>query len=710
MKPSITSGLLNRLSPAARTTLISLALGCLTFICYYPVSHLNFIYYDDFGEKGYVVDNTNIQSGFTYESVRWAFTTTRANNWHPVTWLSHILDCRVFGLNPAGHHITSLAFHIANTLLLFLLLQQLTRALWRSTVVAALFGWHPLHIQSVAWVSERKDVLSAFFFLLTLLAYTQYAQKSEARMRRAKSGKQVSGIQFLISGHYWLALVFFVLGLMCKPMLVTLPIILMLLDYWPLQRNKNLQFTIHSLKPLLAEKIPFLILSLASCVITVQAQDTSVVPMDYVPLDWRVGNALTAYSAYLGKTFWPVHLAIFYPFTKIPLWQTINSGLLLTLLTVLLMRKRRSFPSMLTGWLWFLVMLIPVVGLVQVSVQAMADRYVYLPSIGLFILLVWGIADITVDTRLRRTVLWSVAAAALCSCLWLSRWQLEYWRDSVTLFTRAVAVTGENPLVNYFLGNACYVADNLDGAARNYRIVLRSTPDVEDVHYRLGCILQRQSKWPEAQSQFSEVLRLNPSNPFACKFLGDDLSFQGKFTEAATAYADAQQLLPNDQVIQTAARVNAQKAEIQKILDPLLEKIGIHPTAETHAQIAELRELQGNFQEALQHYFAALQLQPEEPKILNNIAWLLVACPDKNLRDGLRAVTLAQRACELSHFEKTIFIGTLAAAYAEAGKFDEAVATAQHACDRAAKNGEADLRQKNQMLLARYRAHKTALE
>ncbi len=566
--------------------------------------------------------------------------------------------------------------------------------------------------------------------------------------QRAGSSRQSSVVSRQKGARYYyaLSLLLFALALMAKPMAVTLPCVLLLLDFWPLRRVAggkaegrgqttevrskeardetgdrrpeggqesvvSSQWAVGSgIKELLVEKIPFFVLAAISCAVTIKAQGESVVPMDYVPAGWRIANCLTAVALYLGKLAWPVHLAIYYPFVKIPLWETLAGGLLLALLTLLFLKKWRTAPALPTGWLWFLVMLVPVIGIVQVSVQAMADRYTYLPAIGIFIAAVWGAADLTARLRFGRTLQLAGAAAVLGACLWLTRWQLGYWRDSVTLFTRAVEVSGENPLGNLFLGNACLEQGDLDGAVRNYRIVLRTAPDSEDVHYRIGFIRQRQKHWPEAETEFNEVLRLNPNNGFAHKFLGDARSAREKYTEAAAAYAAAQQLLPDDRTIQAALAANAQRAEIQKALDPLLAAAQARPTAETEARIAALRELQGFFQAAADHYAAALRLEPDAPQTLNNLAWLLTTCPDPGVRDGRRAVALARRACELTGFQKTIFIGTLAAAQAGAGKFDEAAATAQRACELASKNGEADLLRTNQELMKRYQEHRTAGE
>ena len=708
-----------------RETLICAALSVITLIGFWPVGHLGFILFDD---HDYLTENPNVQGGITAESVRWAFTTTQASNWHPITWLSHMLDYQWFGLNASGHHWVNLGFHIANTLLLFIVLREMmglcpnksigattpqAGTVWCSALVAALFALHPMRVESVAWISERKDVLSGFFMMLTLWAWVRYVQK------------QASGVWRLASGDYWLALGFFALGLMSKPMLVTLPVILLLLDFWPFRRisefgvrpalrslwakdgSSDLKSVPHfpMLRRLIWEKAPFLALSLASSVVTFYAQGVSVVPLDYVPWDSRIENALAAYTAYLGKTFWPENLSIFYPYMQIRPWEVFGSGLLLIFLSVFCIRRMRFQPYLFVGWFWFLVTLVPVIGLAQISVQSMADRYLYLPSIGLFIMVAWGMAGMASVSRSWRTGMTVGAVALLSACLLDTRYQLRYWRDSVTLFSRALEVTGENPMGNFFLGNAFWVSGNLDEAAKNYRSVLRSAPNSEDVHYRLGYILCLQKKWPEAGVQFGEVLRLDPDNAFAHKFLDDALVREGKYADAEAEYSTALQLRPGDVVITEALALLVKKAETAKALTSLYENLKSQPTAEAHARIAALRTTQGEFQDALEHYLAALRLKPDSPDALNNLAWLLATCPDGHIRDGAQAVKYAGRACELTHYHMTPMVGTLAAAYAEAGRFDDAISTAQKACTLATESGDQDLLKRNQELLVLYRAY-----
>ena len=717
-----------------RETLICVALSAIVLTGFWPVGHLGFILFDD---HNYITENPNIQAGITVESVGWAFTSTYSSNWHPVTWLSHMLDCKLFGLNASGHHWMNLGFHIANTLLLFIVLRQMTHAVWRSALVAALFALHPLHVQSVAWVSERKDLLSGFFAMLTLWAYVRFVQKSEVGSRKSEVETSAFLPAFrppplpVITG---LALVFFALGLMSKPMLVTLPLILLLLDFWPLGRIPDFGFRISDLKSilqprkwawprgaalrgftpasfkhLLFEKLPFAVLSLVSCIVTFQAQNTaeSVVSLDLIPWYLRLENVLVSYAAYLGKFFWPVNLAVFYPYPQIPLWKVFGSGLLLIGLSVFCLRRMRFQPWLFAGWLWFLVMLLPVIGLVQVGMQSMADRYTYLPSIGLFIMAAWGMAGIAAISRRWRTGMAAGAAGLVLACLLETRLQLGYWRDSVTLYSRAVEVTRENNDIGYYLlGTAYGESGNLDEAVRNFQTALRITPKYENAHYQLAHILFLQKKFEAAEAQFDEILRLNPSHADAHKHLGDTLAAQGKYAEAEAEYSNALQLRPDDATTRKALAVVTLKAESENNLSNLYGALKVLPTPETHAQIAAIRTTQGQFQDAAGHYIEALRLSPDSPDVLNNLAWLLTTCPDARVRDGIQAVKYARHACELTHYGVAPIVGTLAAAYAEAGQFDDAISTAEKACALASESGDPDLLKKNQELLALYRAHK----
>ena len=458
-----------------------------------------FINYDD---DVYVTDNPPVQSGLTFSGLSWAFTTMHSGNWHPLTWLSHMLDCQLFGLNPGEHHLTNVVFHVANSLLLFLWFLYFTRSLGCSFLVAVLFALHPMHVQSVAWVAERKDVLSTFFWLLTMWAYVWYAERP--RLTR-----------------YVLILVCFSLGLMAKPMLVTLPFVLLLLDYWPLGRLslKGSAAVEASSKSgsrvannrLVYEKLPLFVIAAFSSVVTVYAQKEAgaVWTFQTLPFANRIANAMVAYVSYLGKMFWPAHLAVFYPLSShtLPIWQALAAGLVLVVLSLLALRLARRHPYLLVGWLWYLCTLLPVIGLVQVGEQAMADRYTYVPFIGLFIVLVWGMADLAARWHAPRFLL-PVGAGVVLSALMICTWvQVRYWRDSITLYEHSLEVTRSNSLIHNNLGMALAAQGKMDQAEAHYAEALRLNPDNARAHNNLGMALAAQGKMDQAEAHYAEADR-----------------------------------------------------------------------------------------------------------------------------------------------------------------------------------------------------------
>jgi protein O-mannosyl-transferase len=693
-----------------RNLFICLLLAGISLGAFWPASHLGFIVYDD---NDYVVQNPHVQAGITADSIGWALTTTHVGNWHPVTWLSHMLSWQLFGPKAAGHHWVNLGLHIANSLLLFTVLRALTGAVWRSALVAALFAWHPLRIESVVWISERKDVLSGFFFFLTLWAYARYAHKQSrvepSSLRFAAPGSRGSSAKTAIQAldprrwtlDYYLALVFFALGLMSKPMLVTVPLILLLLDFWPIQR-----FNRSTVSRLLFEKCPFLALSLAFGIVTIRAQSGAIADLEDIPLDSRFGNAMAAYVAYLGKFIWPVNLSIFYPYAEVPFGKILGSGLLLISLSVFCIWQARSRSYLLAGWCWFVVMLLPVIGILHVGRQSMADRYTYLPAIGLSLMVVWGLAEMARRSKPGRAALSLGAAGLLLAGFLDTRYQLRFWRDSVTLFTRSLELTRKNNYESYrLLGNLALASGDLEAAAQNYRSALQIAPSLEEVHYSLGVVLFRQKQFAEAGVEFGEALRLNVNNVDANMGLGHVLVNQGKYAAAEIEYANALTLRPEDRTIQTALMKTRLKAEGEQALAPFYEILKSQPTPEVHLQVAAILTIQDKFQDAAEHYRATLQLKPDSADALNNLAWLLTTCPDTRVRSGAEAVRYAERACELTQYREPTIVGTLAAAYAEAGRFDEAVATAQKACAQATASGQPELLKRNQELMELYRAH-----
>src|ERR1035441_9069762 len=445
---------------------------------YWPLFHCGFVNYDD---PEYVTNNLMVRQGLSLAGFRWAFSTMHAANWHPLTWLSHMLDCRLFGMNAGNHHATSLLLHIANALLLFSVLRRMTGALWRSALVAALFAWHPLHVESVAWISERKDVLSTFFGILSLGAYARYVEKFKAQRSKAEvqspklvvSGpwsvvRGTSSIFHLLSSiFYLLSLALFACSLMSKPMLVTLPCLLLLLDFWPLQRLKL--STLNSQLSTVFEKLPFFALSLASSIITLVAQQHAVVPVAAFPPGQRIANAVAAVADYVTSMAWPAHLAVFYPYVPRPAWQVLGSAVLVVVVSWLGLRSVARWPWLLTGWLWFLVTLTPVIGLIQVGSQSMADRYGYIPLVGLFIILTWAVAEWAGKDLRRRRFTALVVLPALTMCAALSFLQTRFWVSTQTLFAHATAVSDNNFLAHNMLGFELAEQGRLDDALANFQ-------------------------------------------------------------------------------------------------------------------------------------------------------------------------------------------------------------------------------------------------
>ena len=525
-----------------RATLICLLLGLVTLAVYWPATHFDFTNYDD---PDYVIYNLPIQHGFTRAGLIWAFKSSYASNWHPLTWMSHMADCALYGLQPGGHHLTSLLFHAANAVLLFLVLTQLTGAQWRSALVAALFAWHPLHVESVAWISERKDVLSTFFWLLTMAAYGKYA-----------SGFKVQGSRFKV--YYVLALLCFALGLLSKPMVVTLPFVLLLLDFWPLGRSAECGMRSAELNErvkldfgfLVMEKIPFFALAALDCLATFWAQKATnaVVSAVALPVPERLANALVSYVLYLWKMLWPVDLALPYPYShEGTFWPAAGAGLLLLLISAGTIWRARQQPHLLVGWLWFLGTLVPVIGLVQVGIQFMADRYSYVPLIGIFIMVAWAIPGAWARWPRPGFVFGAVVAGALLFLLAGAEVQLQYWRNSVTLFSHTVAVTRNNILAEYNLAVALAQSGDDDQAIVHYKNALAITPNrVEtgynsqpQAHFNLGLIYRTRKQWTEAATQFRACVENDPGLARAHANLGVALVALGRVPEATEEFRTA---------------------------------------------------------------------------------------------------------------------------------------------------------------------------
>jgi len=702
--------------------LVCLALAVVTFAAYVPVVGNNFINLDD---PDYVTQNPVVQQGFSWNAIKWAFGAFHTCNWHPLTWLSHMLDCQLYGLDPAGHHLTSLAFHVANTLLLFLLLENLTARIWPGAFVALLFGLHPMHVESVAWVAERKDVLSAFFFLLTLLCYARAVRSDPLSQRFSAAGKwpmttteatsspAAPRVTCYQSRFYWLALLLFALGLMAKPMLVTLPCVLCLLDYWPLGR---IQFPLRSqsfsiFRRLALEKIPFFVLTAISCGITFIAQyQFSVQPLTEVPLVMRLAHTPVAYAWYVLKLFWPANLSVFYPLRPSQPSEVVGALVLIALLTWLACRLRRGRPYLLVGWFWFLVMLLPVSGLIQVGNQAYADRYSYLPYIGLFIILAWGFPALLTKWRYGKVFLSAGALLVAVACFSLTLAQVRVWKDTRTLFGHALALDDDNYVAWCALGVEYVLGGNTDQAINCFR---RAT--AIDVKYymawnNLGRALYDKKEFNEALSAYQMAVQCAPKFPpsrgAVYYNLGDLYLAMGRFADAITNLQKAVELIPaQPEIYQDLACAFARNHQPEQATVQFQNAFRLQP-GDVGAELALAGSLSdsGKSSDAINHFYRALALDPDSVAALNNLAWLLATGPDAALRDGHEAVCLAEHACQVTGYKEPLLIGTLAAAYAEAGRSNDAVAAAEQARSVALAQGQKEIAAKNEQLLELYKS------
>jgi protein O-mannosyl-transferase len=700
-----------------RPAFICLWLALIPLLVYVPVFQAQFIGFDD---DEYVFANPHVLGGITLANLRWAFVTTHAANWHPVTWISLMLNSQYFGSSAGAFHAVNLFLHVANTLLLFLWLYDSTAAKWRGALVAALFALHPLHVESVAWISERKDVLSALFWMLALIVYTDYA----------KTGR---------ISRYFFALLLFGIGLMAKPMLVTLPIVLLLLDYWPLGR-----FAERRTLRLLIEKLPFLAFSIASSVVTLFAQHGvhAVASLDIAPIFVRAQNAPIACIAYIGKLFWPIGLAVFYPYNRHPsLLLAFLSLATLVIVSAVAILIRRHKGYVLTGWFWFLITLVPVIGIVQVGLQSMADRYTYIPFIGLFIILAWGGWDALNRLRIPPFVQALAASVALVLCAGLTRAQLRYWHDSIALFQHALNLTVGDGAAAANLGYALAEQGQHDKAIAHYKAVLQSHPRGDaTVWNNFGGSLAATGKLEEAIDAFQNALKLDPSKSDAHQNLGLALARKGKLQESLIHFRDAARLDPENvrvhntyavmlgaagrtdeamQEFQIALRLAPDSAATHANLANLLAKqhardeamahyseaLRLDPAfVEAHYYIASLLLEEGRGEDAAAHYIAALQTKPDYVPAMVSLAWIYATAGGEwGSQHAAEAVRLAERACQLSGRKQSGPLATLAAAYANAGRFEEAVKTGEEAFSIAKAAGENDFADSIRARIALYK-------
>ncbi len=644
--------------------LVCLGLVAVTWAVFSQTLAHDFVNFDD---HVYVYENPLVMSGLSTEGIIDAFTHTHARNWHPLTTLSHMFDCQLYGLKAGNHHITNVILHTIAVLLLFLVLKQMTRALWQSAFVAALFAIHPLHVESVAWIAERKDVLSAVFFMLTLTAYARYG--------RAPSPPR-----------YLLVTLLFAFGLMSKPMLVTLPFVLLLLDYWPLGRIGGQKSEVGSrVRRLLTEKIPLFALSALSCIATLFAQRQDPSAIDQLPFLWRLNNTFVSYVTYIWQMLWPARLAVFYPHpnNRLPLVEVILAIALLVVITLIVIYLRRTKPYLVTGWFWYLGMLVPVIGLVQVGEQAHADRYTYLPQIGLYIMITWAVGDLFSEStpRARRALVGVAAAIAIVGLGVRALVQASYWKNSETLWNHTLAVIGENDVAHNNLGFLFLRRGELDKAISHFQAALDIRSRNTETHYSLGAALiqnnlgnafARKRLWDDAINHLQEAVRLRPDYADAYFNLGSVLFQRGRIEQAIAQWQKALAVRPRD--------------------------------AEARRNVADALRREGKLKEAISEYEQALNIAPEDSVALNNLAWILATSSDASIRDGARAVTLAVKAVQATGSSDPNFVRTLAAARAEAGQFAEAVATAKAAKALASTQSKPELASRLEEEIALYRA------
>jgi tetratricopeptide (TPR) repeat protein len=694
----------------------------------------DFINLDD---NKYVYENPLLAHGLSVQGIVGAFTQSIAANWVPLTWISFMVDRQLYGFHAGGYHLTNVVLHAATAMLLFLALCRLTGRVWPSALVAALFAIHPLRAESVVWVTERKDVLSGLCFMLTLAAYEDYVRHRPSLVR------------------YLAVMALFSLGLLSKAMLVTLPLVLLLLDYWPLGRfaarpcrgappqktpshgdeartpgGENFMEAVLGRFPLpwqlLIEKLPLLLLVAIVGVVTVSVQGQALGANDFIPWQWRINNALISYVRYLGQLFFPVGLAVLYPpgVLHFPLWKVLGSVLILLGVTAAALVWRRKYPYLLVGWLWYLGMLLPVIGLLHVGITAQADRFTYLTEIGPCIALVWAAADACRSWSVRGWACGMASAlmlAVLMGCAWR---QTSFWHDSETLWNHTLACTSGNCVAHNSLGVFLVGQGRLDEAKTHYQAsleidpqdvdprlnlasvlaaegrfeeavacyqkALQIQPDFAKGHCDLGDLLAHLGRLDEALDQYRKASELQPDDPLAHRNLGDLLGRLGRFDEALAHFQKALEITPDDPdthnnfglTLQAQGNMKAAMAQFERALE-------IQPNnAEAHYNVGVVLGGQGRFHEAMNHCRQALKIKPDKIAFQRRLAWMLATCPEASLRGGAEAIELAQRVSQFYGGERLDALDTLAAAYAEGGRFPEALAAARKALDIARQHND----------------------
>lgn len=670
-----------RAIPVWKIVAVCVGLATLTWIVFGQTLGHEFVNFDD---GAYVYRNAEVIHGVSPHALRWAVTHPVAGNWHPLTMFSHMLDCQLYGLAPAGHHFTNTVLHSLAVVLLFFALLEITGALWRSAFVAGIFAIHPLHVESVAWIAERKDVLSGVFFMLTVIAYVKYSRRPSVL-------------------RYTLVAVLFAAGLMAKPMLVTLPLVLLLLDYWPLGRmqgagsaERGVKRQGHistSFRGLVIEKIPLFILSAGSAIATIITQSKEISGANAAPIGSRIGNAFVSLLIYFRQTFWPRDLAVFYPQHPLPSWEVIVAIALVGAISIGVFILRIERPYLLVGWLWFVGMLVPVIGFVQVGSQAHADRYTYLPQIGLCLAVTWGLADSLATFRQRQLVLGTTAFVIVILLTGIAHSQTRYWRSSETLWEHAVAVTSDNHngyehLSEAYLENG-RIADAVVAARRAVAI------DPKDAHAQgvLGAAYARQGNLNEALEHLRGAAQLDPTLARVHFNLANTLAQQGRFSEAIAEYNTELGIYPSfAEGHNNLANALLRAGKSNEALEHLQTALRLNPNyPEAHNNLAIALSQKGQLRDAISEWNKTLGIDPNNLEAQCNLGWVLSTFPDSAIRDGARAIELTQRALRLSGGKNARIWRLAAAAYAEAGQFEEAIKAAQSGIEVAEGEGNATL-------------------
>jgi protein O-mannosyl-transferase len=623
--------------------IICILLVLSTFAIYSQVQDHEFINYDDYQ---YIRDNWEIKSGLSSESISWAFTTFYGNNWFPITWLSHTLDYQLYGLNPKGHHLTSLFFHITNSLLLFLVLFRMTGALWKSAFVSVVFAIHPLNVESVAWVAERKNVLSTLFWLLTMWTYISYAQTKKLKT-------------------YYLVILFFTLGLMSKAMLVTLPFVLLLLDYWPLGRLKLeqggsdkevLARSKYHMKSeflkLLLEKAPLFALTVGTCILTFIAQksEAAMINLNNLSVFTRLTNAMVSYLEYLKKMIWPNELAVFYPHPESTLatWKWVVCSIVLVTITTISIRLIKKAPYFVVGWFWYLGTLIPVIGIVQVGGQAMADRYAYVPLIGIFIIVAWGLPDFLEKWPFKEQLL-SISTVILIPMLMVITWtQVSLWKNSISVFKRAFRVSNEQSynsyIINYHLGNAFFDKQKTGEAISHYKMAIELNPEFVNAYSNLGGALFVEGKNEDAISHFKTAIELKPDHADAHYNLGATLIAERKSEEAISHFKMAIKIKPDYiKAYNNLGAALVTQGRNEEAISHYKKAIQIKPDyALAHYNLGDALVIQGKNEEAISHFKIAIQIKPDYV--------------DAHFNLGVVLFTAGRNEEAISHYKKAIQI------------------------------------------------------